>query len=65
MYHTIETIYLHIFTQVNKASFEKNTFGELKPIQTKIIPFSERTFKIKLMLGLTLFSILLTLAVSI
>ena len=77
-YHTKSTCHvvcLCIFMNAHAANFFLflNTFLSLtlllilkdKTIQTKIIPFSESTFKIKIRLGRTFFLILLTLAVNI
>ena len=66
-YHTIDTcdiIYLRLFTRTRTLSFKKHIFVENKPIQINIIPFSETTFKIKVILGRTLAGILLALAVK-
>ena len=76
LHHTIDTCeitYLGIFMHALAASFEKNMslwnccFMNLKdkPIQTKKIPFSEITSKIKVVFGRTSCLILLTLAVDI
>ena len=80
LYHTIDTcgaIHSHIFTHAHAALFfffKKHVLVKLtlffddlknKPVQTKTIPFSESAFKKYVMLGRTLFLILLTLAVNI
>ena len=69
-----DVIYLHKFTHAHTASFKKKrvlrneyyfVILKNKPISTKICPFFENTFKVKVMLVRTLFLILLTLIANI